>query len=136
METSKIKSVQANGTYNSKYDNAVMYTYEIQLENGQVGEVACKSENRWSVGDEVEFTANQTTFGVKLKLSKPNSNYSNNGSYGGGKPDIQARIDASWSIGQAIAILGALPQGVSIEKWLQDVSEVSDMLLATRNTKL
>lgn len=136
METSKVKSVQSSGTYTSKYDSTLMYTYEIELEDGTLGEVSCKSENRWKEGDEVEYTISMSSFGSKLKLSKPGASgtYKNNSRPANG--DLQARIDASWSIGQAIAILSSLPPGVSMEKWLSDVDDVSTMILNLRNTKL
>ena len=53
MGQSKIKTIQPNGTYDSQ--NGMMYKFEIQLESGDSGEVSAKSEDRWSVGDEVEF---------------------------------------------------------------------------------
>lgn len=100
MGTSKIKSVQANGTYQSKFDNSTMYTSEIELEDGTIGEVSAKSENRWSAGDEVEYTVTSGKFGNKLKLNKPNADFS-----GGSVARFQDRQDIilnEWSIGRAL----------------------------------
>ena len=36
MKTDKVKSVQANGTWDSKY--GLMYKYEVSMENGDTGE--------------------------------------------------------------------------------------------------
>jgi hypothetical protein len=135
MEQSKIKSVQANGTYNSKYDNSVMFTYEVELEDGTLGEVACKSEGRWKVGDEVEYTASQSAFGTKLKLMKPNSNFSKGGYAPKNNDLLQKRIDASWSIGQAIAMLGPIKHDDRV-KYIAEVDELSGALLDLRNEKL
>ena len=56
MQTSKIKTTQGSGTYESKYDGSTMYTSEVLLEDGTVGEVSAKSADRWKVGDEVAYT--------------------------------------------------------------------------------
>jgi hypothetical protein len=97
MGQSKIKSIQPNGTYQSQ--NGLMYKFEIELENGESGEVSAKTENRWSVGDEVEYTVQQSKWGVKMRLDKAGFN---NAPRGGSSPDVQKRIDASWAIGHAI----------------------------------
>jgi hypothetical protein len=76
MQTSKIKSTQASGTYVSKFDGATMYTSEVELEDGTVGEVSAKSPDRWNVGDEVSYTVTEGKFGKKLKLNRPD--YGNN----------------------------------------------------------
>ena len=69
MGQSKIKTIQPNGTYDSQ--NGLMYKFEVQLESGESGEVSAKSENRWSVGDEVEFEVTPSKWGDRMKLTKP-----------------------------------------------------------------
>ncbi len=108
MGKSKIKSVQAKGTYDSKFDGSTMFSFEIELEDGILGEVSAKSEDRWKAGDEVEYTVTTSPYGKKLKLTKPdfksfNSNYPR-------KPDneTQKRIENSWAIQTAINLLGSL----------------------------
>lgn len=105
MKNSKIKSVQNNGSYQSKFDGSTMYTFEIQLEDGEVGEVSAKSEDRWKEGDEVEYTLTISKFGNKLKLNKPGSQ-----SIGSRKPDDDTlkRIENSWAIKTAIQLHGQL----------------------------
>jgi len=71
MQTSKIKTTQAGGTYVSKFDGATMYKSEVELEDGTVGEVSAKSPDRWNVGDEVAYTVTEGKFGKKLKLNRP-----------------------------------------------------------------
>ena len=137
MVSSKIKSVQANGTYDSQYGE--MFKYEVELEDGSVGEVSSKMEGRWKEGDEVEYTSTNTNWGVKLKLNKPGTSDGPR-NFGGGQksppsPDVQKRIDGSWSMGQAIAILGSCPKEVSVEQWLDDVSDVAQLILSKRNAE-
>jgi hypothetical protein len=105
MKNSKIKSVQNNGSYQSKFDGSTMYTFEIQLEDGEVGEVSAKTEDRWKEGDEVEYTCSPSKFGNKLKLNKPGSQ-----SFGSRKPDDETlkRIENSWAIKTAIQLHGQL----------------------------
>ena len=69
MGQSKIKTIQPNGTYEGR--NGLMHKFEIELENGQGGEVSAKSEDRWKVGDEVEFEITPSKWGDKMKLTKP-----------------------------------------------------------------
>tara|TARA_R110001583_G_scaffold109356_2_gene258032 strand:+ start:1485 stop:1934 length:450 start_codon:yes stop_codon:yes gene_type:complete len=104
MGKSKIKSVQNNGTYQSKFDGAIMYTSEVELEDGSLGEVSAKSEGRWKVGDEVEYTLTASNYGNKMKLTKPDfvpyNSTSTSGS--GGYQDRQDIILNEWSIGRAM----------------------------------
>ena len=119
MGQSKIKTIQPNGTYESM--NGTMFKFEIQLESGDSGEVSAKSENRWSVGDEVEFEVTPSKWGDKMRLSKPgfNSNQSK-----ANNPDIQKRIDASWAIGHAI----------NQESDPEKILEAAEFLLSIRST--
>ena len=76
-----------------------MYKFEVELEDGTSGEVSAKTEDRWKVGDEVEYTVTPSKWGDRLKLDKAGYN---KGGGSGNNPDIQKRIDASWAIGHAI----------------------------------
>lgn len=100
MGQSKIKSIQPNGTWESR--NGLMYKFEIQLEDGTSGEVSAKTENRWNIGDEVEYTVTPSKWGDRLKLDK--AGYANKPNGGGYKedPEKAKRITASWAIGHAI----------------------------------
>lgn len=99
----KIQSVTPTekGGYTGQY--GYMFTYNVTLDDGTSGEVSCKNENQWKVGDEVELTSKQENqFGTRLRLQKPQQ-------AGGFKsfandPAKQARIDASWAITNAIAM--------------------------------
>jgi len=104
MGKSKIKTVQNNGTYQSKFDNSTMYTFEIQLEDGSVGEVSAKTEDRWKEGDEVEYVLTATNYGNKMKLNKPEFSPGNSTSTSGGGSysDRQDIIVNEWAIGRAL----------------------------------
>jgi catechol-2,3-dioxygenase len=106
MGLSKIKSVQANGSYESKFDGSTMFTFEIALEDGTLGEVSAKTQDRWKIGDEVEYSLTETQYGKKLKLSRPQQDFSN-ASFGGGgnyqSPDHrQHLIMNQWAIRMAM----------------------------------
>jgi hypothetical protein len=104
MQTSKIKTTQASGTYVSKFDGATMYTSEVQLEDGTVGEVSAKSADRWNVGDEVEYSTKETPHGLKLKLNRPDfgSNPTSTGTTVSRFQDRQDIILNEWAIGRAM----------------------------------
>ena len=52
-----------------------MYQFDVELEDGTSGEVNATTPDRWSVGDEVDYTESDGKFGKKLKLSKPMSGF-------------------------------------------------------------
>ena len=72
---SKIKSIQANGTWETR-DGKTMYQSEVELEDGTTGEVNATTPDRWQVGDEVQYEVKDGKYGKKLKLSKPMSGFS------------------------------------------------------------
>lgn len=137
MLESTIKSVQPSGTFESAH--GLRYKWEIQLEDGSVGEVITVTESRWKVGDKVEYEKQETQWGIKLKLQKPDMGGGNwnAGKSKGNSAETQKRIDACWSISQAIILLGgAVPDGPSVEKWLEDVGDVAKMLITLRDSQI
>ena len=56
----KIKSVQQDGTYNSKHDNALLYKHEYVFEDEVILQASHKTQNPFKVGDEVEYTIKRT----------------------------------------------------------------------------
>ena len=119
MGQSKIKSITPMGTYESQ--NGLMYKFEIELENGESGEVSAKTEDRWSIGDEVEYETTQTKWGVRMKLSK--AGYNRSGGYKD-DPEKTKRITASWAIGLAI----------QEENDPEKIIEAAEHLIHLRNT--
>ena len=115
MGQSKIKSIQPNGTWESR--NGTMFKFEIGLEDGTSGEVNSKTIDRWNVGDEVEYTVTPGKYGDRLKLDK--AGFANTGGGGSSQsPDIQKRIDASWAIGHAINQQSDPEKIVEAAEWL------------------
>jgi len=140
MEKSVITHVTGNGQWEGNY--GVMYTIVVQFENGEEVEANSKTQTPpYSVGDTVWYEiTKEGQYGKKAKITKQDPNLVFNkaggGDVGNQSNDTQKRIDACWSIGQAITILGSVPEGISIEKWLEDVGDVSDLLMTLRNEKL
>ena len=71
MVRAQIESIQGKGDWQGKFGK--MYTFEIALNDGTVGEANSKSETPpYGVGDEVyyEVLSNNERWGKKLKVSK------------------------------------------------------------------
>ena len=99
-----ITAVQNNGTYDGAY--GTMFKQEVTLDDGTTGEVSAKTADKWKVGDVVEVQRTETQYGTRFKFSIPQA-----GGQGGARPgnfqkdpDTQLRIEASWAIGQAVAM--------------------------------
>ena len=93
----KISQVQPNGTLTLQ--SGEFHKFNITLEDGRSGEVLAKTPERWKVGDEVDAELQQTQYGNKLKLKKPEFAGQGGGSYsaprstgGGMTPDKERRI--------------------------------------------
>lgn len=120
MGQSKIKTIQANGTWESR--NGLMYKFEVELEDGTSGEVSAKTEDRWKVGDEVQYEVTPSKWGNRMKLDKAGFDQK-----GGGykdDPEKTKRITASWAIGLAI-------QQASDP---QEIIEAAEHLIAMRDS--
>lgn len=129
MGQSKIKSVQANGTYQSKFDGSTMYAFEVELEDGILGDVSAKTEDRWKAGDEVEYTLTTSPYGKKLKLTKPDFKPFNSR-----RPDAdtQKRIENSWAIQTSIKMHGVLEGEYRL--YMNKVMVTASDLLKMRDT--
>ena len=89
FKRSKIKSIQANGTWETR-DGKTMYQSEVELEDGATGEVNATTPDRWHVGDEVQYEEKDGKYGKKLKLSKAMNGFSfGDPSYGGTPESIK-----------------------------------------------
>lgn len=100
----KLTAVQNNGTYQGAY--GLMYKQEVTLDDGTTGEVSAKTEGKWKVGDTVEVQRTETQYGTRFKFSIPQDQGAAPRSGGGLKkdPETEHRIEASWAIGQAVAM--------------------------------
>lgn len=116
----KIAEIQQSGTWESQY--GLMYRMEVTLEDNRAGEVNAKKPDAWKVGDDVEIVdAKPNPRGLtKWKLQRAEQK-----SFGA-SPDTQRRIDASWAIGQAIALGRSKPE--EIEKTAILLIELRDKI--------
>lgn len=129
MGQSKIKSIQAQGTYQGQ--SGTVYKFEVELEDGAVGEVGAKTENRWSEGDEVEYTKTDTNWGPKLALQKPGFTPSAPGGGFKRNPVDQKNMENSWALGTAVQVIGQ--QQIPTDKYLQEVRDMAVALLKERD---
>ena len=115
MGTSKIKSIQPNGTWEGR--NGTMFKFEIGLEDGTSGEVNAKTIDRWNIGDQVEYTVTPGKYGDQLKLDK--AGYTKKGGTGYKEdPEKTKRITASWAIGHAIQNESDPEKIIEAAEWL------------------
>jgi len=86
IKTSKVKSVQANGTWEGKF--GMMYKFEVEFENEDFGEYSSKTQdqNKFVIGQEMEYEFIDGHFPkVKPVYQKPD--FASNGFSGGYKKD-------------------------------------------------
>lgn len=100
IKTSKVVSVQSNGTWDGSY--GTMYKFEIVFQNGDVGEYSSKSQdqNKFEVGAEKEYEYTGGKFPkVKPVYAQPNSQSSSTGrSFGANDDKRQQMIIAQSSL--------------------------------------
>ena len=103
--TSKVKSVQGNGTWNGK-DGTLFYRYDYVMEDGTALQASHKEQNKFKAGDEVEYEITRTheTYGHSGSVKKP-GDYKK--SYGSGKDLLGIKI------GHALNCASTLGQGKS-----------------------
>ncbi|HKK12410.1 MAG TPA: hypothetical protein VJ945_06235 [Flavobacteriaceae bacterium] len=72
-KTSKVKKVQANGTWNSN-DGTLYYKYDYEMEDGTALQAMHKSQRPFGIGDDVDYEVTRTheIYGNSGKVSKPN----------------------------------------------------------------
>jgi hypothetical protein len=103
IKTSKVKSVQANGTWEGKF--GMMYKFEVAFQDGSVGEYSSKSkdQNKFVVGEETEYEFIDGNFPkVKPVYQKPD--FVSNGVSGSYKKDdnVQKMIVKQSSLKSAV----------------------------------
>lgn len=133
MATSKIESVtKTEQTWNGQ--SGTMYDYRVKLEDGAEGIASSTSAEAppYGTGDEVEYTKTENQYGTKLRIKKAGGNF---GGGGGFKkdPETQKRIENSWDIQTAVAIIGECAEGVSFEDYFKGVRQLAKQLLTERD---
>jgi hypothetical protein len=131
-----IQAVQNNGTYEGAY--GLMYKQEVTLDDGSTGEVSAKTQDKWKVGDVVEVQRTATKFGTRFKFSIPQDGGSQRaGSKPAGfkqDPETQLRIEASWAIGQAVA-MGAKEHAEIVKAGLALIDARNALIAALKDAK-
>jgi len=113
-------------TWNGSH--GTMYAFDVDLSDGTQGSVNSKSPEKWKVGDAVEYTAQSTHHGVKLKLDKPGFS----GSFtprAGGNDDSTKGIIASWAVG-----IGMQVADTSAPNYDQQVMQYARLALEARKS--
>ena len=103
IKKSKVKSVQANGTWEGKF--GMMYKFEVAFDNGDVGEYSSKSkeQTKFVIDQEMEYEFIDGHFPkVKPVYQKPD--FASNGVSGGYKKDdnVQKMIVKQSSLKSAV----------------------------------
>lgn len=110
---SKVKSVQANGTWNSQY--GVLYKYEYVMEDGTVINANHKENKSYENGTEVEYEIKRTNShgnsgNVRLpkeddqQVAQTNSGSNSNTSYGVKDQKTQLTILAQSTLAKSVDI--------------------------------
>lgn len=73
----KIKSVQQDGTWNSKHDGSLNYTHEYEFEDGTILQASHKTQQPFRTGDEVEYEVKKENQYGKSGTVKWVKNYPN-----------------------------------------------------------
>lgn len=98
MKTSKIKSIQQNGTWKD------LFKFEVEMENGDVGGCfAASQEPPFKVGDEKQYDYTQNGRYWNIKFAKEQKPVWNGG---GGKSFVKE--DKSADIARAVALKAAV----------------------------
>lgn len=111
MKTSKVKSVQQDGTWNSKHDNALMYKHEYEFEDGTKLEASHKTQKPFAEGVEVEYeiTRESDQYGKSGTVKKPQEQSQ---AGGGQKSDkVQTYIIRQSSLKVALDFMNVDPNG-------------------------
>ncbi len=128
MKTSKVKSVQGNGTWESQ--SGTMYQFIYEMEDGAKLQANHKSqEGAFEVGSEVEYEITRTheKFGDSGRVRKPNSG-SFGGSFGGGKREFDTTgVEVGHAISNGVQIAVA-KHGAATE--LQHIESYARKILA------
>lgn len=132
----KISAIQQNGTWTGQY--GVMYKMEVTFDDGRTGEVSAKKPDAWKVGDEVEIEKEENTqYGWRFKIRKPGFNGGGSGAFSGVKnEETTKRIDASWAVGQAVALWACNPAAAGQVADLEKLKDMAKLILAMRDELL
>tara|TARA_R100000654_G_scaffold2070_1_gene7593 strand:- start:2636 stop:3031 length:396 start_codon:yes stop_codon:yes gene_type:complete len=130
MATSKIQTVvKTDNTWQGQ--SGTMYDYEVTMEDGSAGIASSTSPDSppYGVGDEVEYTSTTNKYGTKLRVKKAGSFTPR-----GQDPAEQKRIENSWALKTAVAIMGECAEDVSYKDYLNQAVDLARVLIQTRDS--
>lgn len=128
IKKSKVKNVQANGTWEGKF--GLMYKFEVEMENGDIGEYSSKSKDQDKfVADqemEYEFVGGQFPK-VKPVYNKPD--FVSGGYSGGYKKDdnVQKMIVKQSSLKSAVDFCDT--KSCSVEDVIKVAQQFTDWVM-------
>ena len=128
MAQAKISRIEPANPPTWNGSHGTMYAYDVDLSDGTQGSVNTKSPDKWKAGDAVEYTAQHTHHGVKLKLDKPGFS----GGFtprAGGNDDATKGIIASWAVG-----IGMQVADTSAPNYDQQVMQYARLALEARKS--
>ena len=97
QKNSRVTRVTGNGTWEGKF--GLMYKFEIEMENGDIGENLSKSQEcKFKEGQETDY---EFIDHEKFPKIKPVSNFQPRGNYSNNNPDVQNKIRWAQSINLA-----------------------------------
>ena len=125
---SKVKSVQANGTYDSQY--GTLYKFDYEMEDGASLIANHKSQTPFPVGAEVEYEIKGTSeYGNYGKVGKPqDGNFSKNGTQNYQKKSQGSTASFALSYAKDLVVAGKvdvdqiLPSAEKLNNWLKENS--------------
>ena len=124
IKKSKVKNVQANGTWEGKF--GLMYKFEVEMENGDIGEYSSKAkdQDKFVTGQETEYEFVDGNFPkVKPVYQKPQfGNFKDNS-------DRQESIIRQSSLKCAVEYLKGA------EASLEEVFDAAEQMIAWVNKK-
>ena len=132
METKKsiVKSVTPNGTWEGNY--GLMYKFEIEFENGDVGEYLSKSENqdKFVVDKETDYQFK----GGQYPRVKPVSNFQPKTNYSNSNTDTNKEIRFSVAFKAAIELCAA--DKIGLEEIMETTIGFDKFLEEKKDTNL
>jgi hypothetical protein len=108
METSKIKSIAFDHTWQWKGESN--HDYQIEMENGDKGEITAKTIDKYAVGDELIYTQEEKNGRNKIKAASKGG-YSGGGGFKGGyqKESFEEKsIGFAYSYAKDLVVAGKL----------------------------
>jgi hypothetical protein len=128
QKKSVVKNVTPNGTWEGNY--GLMYKFEVEFANGDIGEYLSKSEkqDKFIVGQETEYQFK----GGQYPRVKPVSNF--NASYSSSKSDTNLEIRFSVAFKAAIELCAA--DKIGLEEIMETTIGFDEFLDKKKNTSL